>query len=559
MDVSDTRREVVAEVARAAVDEGLWEPGATVVAAVSGGADSLCLLGAMLDLRERRTACAPGEVVVATLDHGLRGAAGAEDTQWVAALSASLGLRCFSDRVDARARAEQERLSLEDAARRLRYHFLRQVAREVGAARICAGHTQNDQVETILIHLLRGSGLAGLVGMRSLQGDIARPLLTITRAQTEAYCAARSWQPREDETNRDQGYLRNRVRHHLLPALEAYNPRIRQAIARMAATLADDEALLIAATDDAWTEVVVGESPGRVALSLEALGEQPPALRRRIIRRAAERVRPHRPHAPATGEEDEALPPLEARHVTLIERLAMSGATGATLTLPAGLRATRSYTELRLSRTARRQPARAVRAASGGESRVWPLRAPGVVEAVEIGWRVRAVVTAAPPGLEGAILPEPPRAPPLGGAGTAAAVHRGEWRVYADAAATGERLSVRTWRPGDRFRPLGMAHTKKLQDVFADAKIPRGLRRRLPLVCVGEGPEERIVWVVGVRIGDEFKLTNETRRALVLQAEPLDGLDGEGWSVDALPRPGDHQSDDSENAEEAHDHERQRD
>jgi tRNA(Ile)-lysidine synthase len=554
--VSDARRVVVAEVARAAVDEGLWEPGATVVAAVSGGADSLCLLGALLDLRERRATCAPGDVVVATLDHGLRGGAGAADAQWVAALADSLELRCFSDRVDGRALAEQERLSLEDAARRLRYRFLRQVAREVGAARICTGHTQNDQVETVLIHLLRGSGLAGLVGMRSLQGDIARPLLTTTREETEAYCAAREWQPREDETNHDLRYLRNRVRHRLLPTMEAYNPQIGRAIARMSATLADDEALLIAATDDAWTEVVVGESPGRVALSLKALNEQPPALRRRIIRRAAERITPRRPHTPATGEEDDALPSLEARHVTLIERLAMSGATGAMLTLPGGLRAARSYTELRLSRAARRQPSRGARAASGGESRVWPLGPPGMVEAAEIGWRVRAVVTEAPPGLEGDVLPEPPRAPPLGRAGTAAAIHRGEWRVYADAATTGERLSVRTWRPGDRFRPLGMTRTKKLQDVFADAKIPRELRRRLPLVCVGEGAEERIIWVVGVRIGDEFKLTSETRRALVLQAELLDRLDGEGWSVDALPRPGDHRSDYSENAEEDHDHER---
>ncbi|HEU0027676.1 MAG TPA: tRNA lysidine(34) synthetase TilS [Ktedonobacterales bacterium] len=553
MGVSDARRDVVAEVARAVEDERLWEPGATVVAAVSGGADSLCLLGALLDLRERHAVRAPGDLVVVTLDHGLRGAAGAEDAQWVAELAASLGLRCLSDRVDTRALAQRERLSIEDAARRLRYRFLRQIAREVGAARICVGHTQDDQAETVLIHLLRGSGLAGLVGMRPLQGDIARPLLTITRAQTEAYCAARGWQPRVDETNRDERYLRNRVRRHLLPALETYNPQIRQAVARAAATLADDEALLAAATDAAWTEVVVGEAPRRVALSLEALSTQSRALRRRLIRRAAERVRPH---AHATVENDEALPPLESRHVNLIERLAMTGSTGTTLTLPAGLRAARSYTELRVSYAARRQSARAPHEIISGEWLVWPLTPPGMVEATETGWRVRAAVTETTPGMEGDVLPEPPRLPPLSHAGTAAAVHRGEWRVYADAEATGERLRVRAWRPGDRFRPLGMTHAKKVQDVFADAKVPRELRRRLPLVCTGEGAEERIVWVVGVRIGDEFKLTDKTRRTLVLQAEPLDRRDGESWSADALPRPGDHQSDHNENAEEDDDHER---
>ena len=207
------------------------------------------------------------------------------------ALAASLGLRCVTSQVDARALARERRLSLEDAARRLRYRFLRQVARDAGARRICVAHTQDDQAETVLLHLLRGSGLAGLTGMRPLHGDIARPLLTITRAQTEAYCAARGWEPREDETNRDERYLRNRVRLRLLPAMEAYNPQLRRALARMAATLADDEALLTSATNEAWAEVVVGESPGTVALELAALGEQPRALRRRLIRQAVERLR----------------------------------------------------------------------------------------------------------------------------------------------------------------------------------------------------------------------------------------------------------------------------
>ncbi len=524
MSVSDARRDVVAEMARAVGDAELWEAGQTLVVAVSGGADSICLLGALLDLREQGVSRAPGELVVVTLDHGLRGKAGADDVRWVVGLAASLGLRCVTGQVDARALARERRLSLEDAARRLRYRFLRQTAHDVAATRICVAHTLDDQAETVLLHLLRGSGLSGLTGMRPLQGDIARPLLTITRAQTKAYCAAHGWEPREDETNLDERYLRNRVRLRLLPAMEAYNPRLRQSLARMAATLADDERLLAAATDAAWVEVVVGESPQTVAFGLAALGEQPPALRRRLIRRAVERIE-LRPSAQDSLMYTPTV--LEARHISLIERLATSGATGSMLTLPGGLRATRGYTELRLSRLTRRHPARERRKMAGGESmRVWPLIPPGVVEAADLGWRVRAVVVETPPGLEGEILPEPPRLPPLSRAGTAAAVHRGEWRVYADAEAAGERLSVRAWRPGDRFRPLGMERAKKLQDVFADAKVPRALRWRLPLVCVGEGAAERILWVAGVRIGDEFKLTDKTRRTLVLQAEPLDGLDG---------------------------------
>ena len=523
MSVSEARRVVAAEVACAAVEGELWAPGETLVVAVSGGADSLCLLGALLDLRERGMACAPGDLVVATLDHGLRGGTGADDARWVVALATSLGLRTVTGQVDARSLARERRLSLEDAARRLRYRFLRQAARDTGARRICVAHTQDDQAETVLLHLLRGSGLAGLTGMRPLHGDVVRPLLTITRAQTEAYCAARGWEPREDETNRDERYLRNRVRLRLLPAMEAYNPQLRRALARMAATLADDEALLTSATNEAWAEVVVGESPGTVALELAALNERPRALRRRLIRQAVERLRPR---LSANDDLGYAPPTLETRHISLIERLAATGATGAMLTLPGGLRATRSYTELRLSRSTRRPHFSKLTETAGGEAaRVWPLTPPGMVEAAELGWRVRAVVIETPPGLEGDALPEPPQLPPMSQAGTAAAVHRGEWRVYADAAVADERLTVRAWRPGDRFRPLGMTHTKKLQDVFADAKVPRELRRRLPLVCAGEGADERIVWVAGVRISDEFKLTGETRRALALQAEPLEDLD----------------------------------
>jgi tRNA(Ile)-lysidine synthase len=170
---------------------------------------------------------------------------------------------------------------------------------------------------------------------------------------------------------------------------------------------------------------------------------------------------------------------------------------------------------------------RAPDSANDTSERAWALIAPGAIEAPELGWRVRAAVIETPPGLEGAALPEPPQLPPLAQAGTAAAIHRGEYRVYTDADVTGAQLTVRSWRPGDRFRPLGMARAKKLQDVFADAKIPRDLRRRLPLVCVGVGAEERIVWVVGVRIGDEFKLTPATRRALALQAEPLNSEAGD--------------------------------
>lgn len=516
-------RAIEESVAGAVTAHQLWPTGATVVAAVSGGADSLCLLGALLAMRAAGRAGAPGEIVVATLDHGLRGEAGATDARWVAGLAASLGLRCVSERVDAQTRARASHLSLEDAARRLRYVFLRRVAREVGAARICLGHTLDDQAETVILHLVRGSGLDGLAGMRPLRGDLARPLLGLTHAQAVAYCAARGWLPREDVTNRDERYLRNRVRRRLLPLLEAYNPNIRRTLARNAAFIAEDLALLEAATERAWSEIIVEEEAGRVVLSLPAFRELEPALRRRTLRRAVLRLGAPTPDDIADAAV--ALSGLEARHITLIERFIARGRTGGALTLPDGLRVGLGYDTLRLTRATGGAPGATAASSSAdgvveGADAEWPLPVPGAVDMPALGWRVRAATLATPPGLEGDTLPPIPREPPLTHAGGASASHRGELRVYLDADRVGDALTVRTWRPGDRFRPLGMTNEKKLQDVFSDAKAPRELRRRLPIVCAGG----HIVWVAGVRIADDYKLTQATRRVLALQAEPLKPL-----------------------------------
>ncbi|HEX2351124.1 MAG TPA: tRNA lysidine(34) synthetase TilS, partial [Ktedonobacterales bacterium] len=519
-------RAVEEMVARAVAADALWLAGATLVVAVSGGADSLCLLGALLALQASPASpaltVAPGELVVATLDHGLRGAAGAADARWVAELAASLELRCVAEQVETRAWASAQHLSLEDAARRLRYRFLRRVAAEVGAARIALGHTLDDQAETILLRLLRGSGLDGLAGMRPLRGDLARPLLGITHAQAVAYCAARGWLPREDLTNRDERYLRNRVRRRLLPLLEAYNPNVRRTLARNASLIADDLAALEAATDGAWAGVVSVEQADRVEMRLGGLRELSSALRRRVVRRAAQRLlaRPHPPSPPLPRGEGGVETPvegaggLEARHIALIERFIAEGRTGGALSLPDGLRATLGYETLSLARV----PQVSQQATEQATETAWRLPIPGAVEIAALGWRVLAAPLETPPGLEGAALPPIPRTPPLSYGSGMSGGARGELRVYLDAdRIASDALTVRAWRPGDRFRPLGMAREKKLQDVLSDAKVPRELRHRLPVVCLGE----RIVWVAGVRIADEFKLTPATSRALALQAEPL--------------------------------------
>jgi tRNA(Ile)-lysidine synthase len=492
--VEEPQIRVERAVAAAVRRHGMWTSGACVVVAVSGGADSLCLVGTLLALRAQGAACAPGEIVVAHLDHGLRGAEGREDAAWVEAFACEQGLRFVGDAADVAAQAKQERRSLEDAARLARYAFLRWVAAEVGAERICVGHTRDDQAETALLHFLRGAGLAGLAGMAPLNGDIARPLLVLTHADTLAYCAACGWQPREDRSNDDMRFLRNRVRRELLPILERYNPSLRETLARNAALIAQDERYLDELTTALYKDGPVERLGKAIRLPLDWLRDQPLALRRRLLRRAANNL---------AGGED-----LEARHISQLDALLDGGRTGKSLTLPGGLQVVLEYTALTIIHSL----ANTQQIATAQE---YALPVPGCVEVPEIGWRVRAWLVETPPGLESNALPD---LPSIGQAGTPADLGRAESRVYLDADIASDDLLVRTWRPGDRFRPLGMAHEKKLQDYFADAKVPRALRSRIPLVC----NRSHLLWIGGQRIDDRARLTPATQRVLALQIEPLE-------------------------------------
>jgi len=491
----DNPRVMVERVVGSAVRRyGLWAPHALLVVAVSGGADSLCLAGTLAALRAQGAPEAPGEIIVAHLNHGLRGDEGREDAAWVEAFAREHGLRFIGATVNVAVLARRERRSLEDAARRARYGFLRRVAAEAGAARICVGHTRDDQAETVLLHFLRGAGLAGLAGMAPRAGDIARPLLDLTRAETLAYCEARGWRPREDSSNADSRFARNRVRYELLPILERYNSNLRETLARNAALIGEDDGYLDALTAALESDSHVQRAQDTIRLPLDWLRAQPLALRRRLLLRASSEL----------GGEDASL---AARHIGQLDTLLDSQRTGKSLNLPGRLRAILDYDALTLTRA----PVQKENDVAGHE---YALPAPGCVEAQELGWRVRAWIVEGSPGLESTALPD---LPALGRVGTPADLERAEARVYLDADAAGTDLLVRAWRPGDRFRPLGMAQEKKLQDFFADVKIPRALRGRIPLIF----NERHLLWIGGQRIDDRARLTPTTRRVLALQIELL--------------------------------------
>lgn len=270
----------------------LLRPGEGVVVAVSGGPDSVALLDVLVRL-------SPGwrlRLVPAHVDHGLRPDSAA-DAAWLADRVRALGLELRLARVDAAGFARRHGLSPEAAARLLRYRALEEVRRAAGADRLAVGHHRDDLAETVLLRLLTGAGSDGLAGIPPARGSVVRPLIERTRAEIETYLRARGLEWREDPSNRDPRFLRNRVRHELLPWLErAFNPRVREVLARTAALLRDEVACLEEQARQALAEAVLPDPPavrgGDVLLALDAerVAALPVALQRRVLRQACWRA-----------------------------------------------------------------------------------------------------------------------------------------------------------------------------------------------------------------------------------------------------------------------------
>lgn len=318
---------LVASVGRALRAASVPARGETLLVALSGGADSVALLDALVLLSRPRGF----RLVAAHLDHRLRPGS-AQDAAFCAELCLRLGVPLRVGAADVRARAERERGGLEQAARRERYAFLRAVRRQEQAAAIALAHTQDDQAETLLLRLLRGSGAQGLGAMRLHSGDLLRPLLGVSRQEVLDHLRERSLPWREDPTNADPALRRNRVRHELLPYLEQrFNPRVRATLARAAALLADEAALLRAQAEGLLGRIGREQEQG-LALRRTGLAQAPPALVRAALRQAL---------ASHGG-----LRQVGSAHVERALRLALGPASGGWVPLPGGRQARLTRDEL---------------------------------------------------------------------------------------------------------------------------------------------------------------------------------------------------------------------
>ena len=455
-----------------------------VVVGVSGGPDSLCAL----DVLDR----SGYPVIVAHFNHKLRSEADA-DAVTIQHLANQRDLRFMLGEGEVGVRAEQESESIEEAARNERYCFLFNCAEEVGAQAVVVGHSADDQVETVLMHLLRGTGMSGLSGMktRALPNawsdhiPLVRPLLGIWRRQILTYCRERGFDPLIDVSNQDMTYFRNRLRHELIPYLESYNPAIRKLIWRTAEVMRGEMDLVDQMVDAVWQDCLLMQGDGYIAINSLCCRQQPLSVQRHIIRRAIASLRP--------GLRDIGFEAVE-RALNYLS----SSKSYAEVDLISGLKLISEPGRIWIAEWEAEIP-----------TDEWPqvieetcyLEIGGIVN-LHAGWQLSAERES-----ENTMK------------------HRQTWeagnpyQVRVDLSRIHWPLLVRSRKGGDRLQPFGMdGHSLKLSDFMINEKLPRRAREGWPLVCSGE----KIVWVSGYRLAHPFRVTETTTGVVNLKLTRLE-------------------------------------
>ena len=435
-----------------------------ILLAVSGGVDSMVLLDCFHRV-EKKFGLALG---VVHLNHGLRGAESDQDEEFVAQLVREKGYSIYVKRVDVGAYCRENRLSWQDGAHRLRRAFFMEVLRKEGYHKLATGHHADDQAETILIHLLKGTGLQGLKGMAFCDPPLIRPLLGLSRDEIIRYANQRGLVFREDSSNRERKYLRNRIRLDLFPFLKSqFNPQVIEALNRTAIVLNECQQLVDHYAQRAWDKTVRSVKKNEIILDNNKFLHYFNILKFQILTRAYIHVH-GQPNGPSF---------LQCEGIF---RLSEQGGTGQTISLGGGVRVLKNRDELV----------------------VFKKSTPFFPQDVVMGEKKSFL------GGKFSFLAEP--------------VARGEvhfdgnpWVEYVDADRVHPPLWLRGWRPGDRFVPLGFKVSKKLSDFFVNSKVSLSQKDRIPLL----ESRGRIVWVCGHRLSEEFKITEETQRVLRLKLE----------------------------------------
>lgn len=466
MPTQKTPDDLLQQVATSAREQCRLDPTIPLLIGVSGGPDSLCLAHALHTLRFN--------IGLAHFDHQLRPES-PTDARFVQAWARDHHLPFFLGTGDVRAFAQSQHQSIEEAARTLRYQFLFAQARNLNAQAVAVAHNADDQVETILMHLLRGAGLLGLKGMLPISMNegwddtlpLVRPLLSVWRKDIERYCESEELHPILDASNTDVTLYRNRLRRQLIPYLETYNPQIRPTLWRTSRVLAGDAETIDAAIFQAWQVCFIEDGPGYVALDWSSLCAQPQGLQRNLLRKAFSLLRP-------------GLRDLDFEVVERALRFLTHPTQSSTLNLALGLSLILEPPRLYLTESIGHLPI----------PEAWPQIDQAVVVhqsarlSLGRGWI-----------LECADSPQPWFSP------------NDPWQASLDSATLAFPLFLRPPLPADRFQPLGMGgQSQKLSDFFINVGLPRRARSQWPLLLSGE----TIAWVPGFRPAEPFRTNLDT-------------------------------------------------
>lgn len=455
----------------------MLEYGDSVLTGVSGGADSVALLHILRKLSPDFSL----RLGIAHLNHCLRGDESERDARFVARLAETMNIPCFTDSKDVKSHAREKKGSVEETARQLRYDFFDTVAKEKGFQRIALGHHADDNAELFLMFLLRGSGRTGLSGIPpAREGKYIRPLFDLTGSDIRAYINVINADYVSDSSNRDPRYLRNRLRHRLIPHLEKeYNPKTVRILHQTSRVFREEEEWLEKLTGDLFEKVRKKKQEDALLLSVPDMLAAPPAARKRLIRMALKEIK---------GD----LRQIRFAHTEDLLRMLAENPSDFLMDLPDRIRARREgdFLHLRKEKCSLRTMGRQ---SPPGLSFHYLVTGPGDVFLREIGKCLRFSLPETLPDYR----------------------FQGSHTAFFDLAETAFPITVRNFQPGDSFRPLGMQGTQKVKKFFADRKIPRSEREKCPILL----SRNRIIWLAGYRMDHSVRIRTGTEK--VLKAELL--------------------------------------
>ena len=441
--------------------------GDRILVGLSGGADSVCLLTILLRIKDDLGI----EISAAYIDHGFRPDETPNEIEFCSRFCSARSIDFSTQKIDVKAFAESEGLNKQEVARKLRYNALQDIAAATAANKIALAHNADDQAETLLMHLVRGSGPLGLSGIPPVRGRIIRPLIETERSDIEKYLRHEGIEYVTDSSNLKNDYLRNRLRHFIIPSLKNINRDFVQAVLRTTNIIRDEERYFDILVTKTLMKLISRKSDTLIELFLSPMEYMDTVLLRRVLRRAL--------------AETKGLRGLGLDHIEDMIKLIKSGRSGDRIYLPNSIRAIKAYATLVMTSEI------PVKLSD------YIISDPGEVVLKEASMVMRLSVRERDPEIDD-----------LGD---------GRKIVYLDADKLAFPLQVRPRRSGDYFYPLGLGNRKKIQDYFVDEKIPRDERDVVPLLI----NNNEIAWVIGHRVDDRFKVGDNTRRVLRLEIRPM--------------------------------------